>query len=86
MWFFTFDTNCDKTNFATIKNHEMENISETVLMCMIAIAAIQFTIIFTILKSRKKDNQEIVSNKKTLIEILNSSSATSANSIEECCG
>jgi SUMO ligase MMS21 Smc5/6 complex component len=63
----------------------MENISETVLMCMIAIAAIQLTIIFTILKSRKKDVEEIVSNKKTLIEILNSSDA-SGKSMEECCG
>lgn len=64
----------------------MENISETVLMCMIAIAAIQFTIIFTILKLAKKDTQQIVNNKKTLIEILNSSATTSTNSLEECCG
>jgi len=63
----------------------MENISETVLMCMIAIAAIQFTIIFTILKSRKKDVEEIGRNKKTLIEILNSSSAAAGKSMEECC-
>jgi len=52
----------------------MENISETVMMCMIAIAAIQFTIIFTIIRSGAKKNNENT-NKKTLIEILNTSSA-----------
>lgn len=74
MWFFTLLENQSEINFAISNEFEMENISETVLLCMISIACIQFTIIFTILKSRKKNEGEIVTTKKTLIELLNSSS------------
>lgn len=58
---------------------EMENISETVLLCMISIVSIQFTIILTILKRGKKSEEEVISKEKILIEILNTSARTTAD-------
>jgi len=52
----------------------MENISERVMICMIAIAAIQFIIIFIIIKSGvKRNSTDYEECKKNLIELLNSS-------------
>jgi len=56
----------------------MGNISEKVMMCMIVIAAIQFIIIFIIIKSGvKRTNSDYVECKKNLIELLNSSATAS---------
>jgi len=64
----------------------MNNISETVMMCMIAIAAIQFVIIYTIIKSgNKKSRPGYIENKKNLIDLLNSSSNNDGAKSEECC-
>lgn len=65
---------------------KMENISETVMMCMISIAAIQFVIILFILKSgSKKNNSGYPDSKRSLIELLNGSSNSSEKPAEECC-
>ena len=64
----------------------MENISETVMMCMIAIAAIQFVIILTIIKSgNKKNHPDYTDNKRSLIDLLNNSSNNSDTPTKECC-
>ncbi|QEC68465.1 hypothetical protein FRZ67_14545 [Panacibacter ginsenosidivorans] len=56
----------------------MENISEKVMMCMIAIAAIQFIIIFIIIKSGvKQTHPDYEACKKNLIELLNNSTNVS---------
>jgi hypothetical protein len=65
---------------------KMENISETVLICMVTIAAIQFVIIFAIIKScSKKSNSEYADNKKSLIKLLTVSPDNTGTNIEKCC-
>jgi len=64
----------------------MENISVTVMMCMIAIAAIQFTIILFIIKSgAKKINSDYADNKRSLINLLTGSPDNPVTGTEECC-
>jgi len=56
---------------------KMENISESVMMCMIAVAALQFLIIFIFIKSgaNNKDSSDFQERKKNLIELINRSPA-----------
>ena len=75
---FHIDTKFYRFSFAVLKLMTMENISEKVMMCMITIAAIQFIIIFIIIKSGvKRNSTDYVEFKKNLIELLNSSAAAS---------
>lgn len=72
---FPLQTKFYTISFACSKTYEMENISETVIMYMIAIAVIQLIIILIIIKyGNKKQPADYIENKQTLIEILNTSS------------
>lgn len=65
---------------------KMKDISETVMMCMVVIATIQFIIILAIIRfGVKKNYQGEPENKRNLIDLLNSSPHNSQTSTKECC-
>ena len=63
----------------------MENISETVMLCMITIAAIQFTVIYFLVRQTVNEKEENSTPHKKIVELLKPAHRNSEQLNSECC-
>lgn len=62
----------------------MENISETVMVCMITIAVIQVIVIFFLIRYAAKGKEQMPEQKNSIIELLKPASEK-REAKQECC-
>lgn len=64
---------------------KMRNISETVLLCIIIIAAIQSIVLYLLMRKRKCDKEEIFTHNHKIVELLKPTNQNGEQLNSNCC-
>lgn len=64
---------------------KMVNISETVLLCMITIAAFQFIVIYLLMRKRECKKEEISTHNHKIVELLKPADQSIEQVNSNCC-